>query len=61
MKEQQNWASGRPKLENARKLRGTCFSETEDKKSAEIIEIVRKGWSYQPLLICFVKRPRART
>ena len=36
MKEKSNWASERPKLENARKLRGIYFIESEDKEFAEI-------------------------
>ena len=42
MKEKQNWASERPKLENARKLRGICFIESQDKEFAEIIKNARK-------------------
>ena len=32
MKEEQYWASDRPKLENSRKLRGIYFIEPEDKE-----------------------------
>ena len=41
MKEKQNWASGRPKLETARKLRGIYFIDPEDKEFAEIIKTAR--------------------
>ena len=42
MKEKQNWASEKPKLENARKLRGIYFIDPEDKDFAEIIKNARK-------------------
>ena len=32
MKEKQNWASERPQLENARKLRGIYFIDPENKE-----------------------------
>ena len=42
MKEKQNWASERPELENARKLRGIYYIDPEDKDFAEIIKNARK-------------------
>ena len=42
MKEKQNLASERPKLENARKLLGTNFIGPEDKEFTEIIKNARK-------------------
>ena len=42
MKEKQNWASEKPKLENARRLRGMYFIEPEDKEFKEIIKNARK-------------------
>ena len=38
MKEKQNSASERPKLENARRLRCFSFIDPEDKEFAEIIK-----------------------
>ena len=43
MKERQKWASERPKIENARKLRGIYFVNPEDKAFAKIIENARKN------------------
>ena len=42
MKEKQNWASERPKLENARKLLGIHFIGPEAKEFTEIIKNARK-------------------
>ena len=42
MKEKQNWASARPKLENARMLRGICLIDPEEKEFAQIIKNTRK-------------------
>ena len=47
MKEKQNWASERPQLENARKLRGIYFIGPEDKDFAEIIKNARKKLEVQ--------------
>ena len=41
MKEKQNWASEKPKLENARRLRGIYFIEPEDNELKEIIKNAR--------------------
>ena len=50
MKEKQSWASERPKLENARKLRGIYFIDPEDKEFAEIIKNARKKLEVQTAL-----------
>ena len=42
MKEKQNWASEKPKLENARRLTGIYFIEPEDNEFKEIIKNARK-------------------
>ena len=42
MKEKQNWASERPKPENARRLLGIDFIGPEDKEFTEIIKNARK-------------------
>ena len=41
MKEKQNWASDKPVLENARRLRGICFIEPEDEEFKEILKNAR--------------------
>ena len=52
MKEKQNWSSERPKLVNARKLRGIHFIDREDMELAEIIKTAQKNWKCRPLLLC---------
>ena len=41
-KEKQQWAVEKPKLDNARKLRGTYFIDPNDKEFQETIENARK-------------------
>ena len=57
MKEKQNWASEKPKHENARRLTGIYFIEPEDNEFKEIIKNPRKSWTSQPFLQCLVKGP----
>ena len=54
MEEKQNWASERPKLENARKVRGIHFIDPENKEFAEIIKDSRKKLEVQtgPAMPC---------
>ena len=61
MKEKQNWASEKPKLENARRLTGIYFIEPEDKEFKEIIKNPWKSWKSQPHLQCLVKGQIAGT
>ena len=62
MKEKQNWESGKPKLEIARRLRGIYFIEPEDEKCKEIIKNARnKLQVLQQLLLCFAKRRRVES
>ena len=42
LKERQKWSHERPKLNNARKLRGIYFIDTEDKEFKETIKNARK-------------------
>ena len=42
LKEQQKWSHEKPKLDNARRLRGIYFIEPEDKEFKEIIKNARK-------------------
>ena len=60
MKKKHNWASERPKLENARKLRGICFIDPEDKEFSEIIKNALKKLEVQtaPAVLC--KRTNSR-
>ena len=56
MKEKQNWASERPEIENARKLRGIYFIDPEDEEFSEIIQNARENfWKYPHLPPCCVK------
>ena len=56
MKEKQNWASEKPKLESARRLRGIYFIEPGDEEFKEIIKNARKIWKFQQRLQCLAKR-----
>ena len=60
MKEKHNWASERPKLENARKLRGIHLIDPDDKEFAEIRKNGRKKLEVQaaPAMPC--KRAKFR-
>ena len=42
LKEKQKWAIEKPKLDNARRLRGICFIDSEDKEFNETIKNARK-------------------
>ena len=42
LKERQKWSHEKPKLDNARKLRGICFIDPEDKEFKETIKNARK-------------------
>ena len=43
LKEKQKWSSGKPKLDNARRLRGIYFIDPEDKEFEETIRKARKN------------------
>ena len=60
MKEKQNWASDRPKLENARKLRGIYFIDPEDKEFSEIIKNARKKLEIKTALAMPCKSTKSR-
>ena len=61
VKEKQNWASEKRKLENDRKLRGIYFIEPEDEEFKEIIKNSRKSWKSQQHLLCLVKAQMAES
>ena len=42
VKEKQKWSNEKPKLDNARRLRGVYFIDLEDKVVKETIENARK-------------------
>ena len=42
MKEKQNWASERPKLENVRRVRGIYFIDPEEREYKDIIKNAQK-------------------
>ena len=42
LKEKQKWSHEKPQLDNARKLRGICFIDPEDKEFKETIKNARK-------------------
>ena len=42
LRENQKWSIEKPKLDNARRLRGICFIDTEDKEFKETIRNARK-------------------
>ena len=42
LKERQKWSNEKPKLENARRLRGIYFIDNEDKEFKETIKNARK-------------------
>ena len=44
LKEKQKWSNEKPKLENARKLRGIYFIDPEDTEFKETIRNARKKW-----------------
>ena len=43
LKERQKWANEKPKLDNARKLRGIYFIDPEDKDFTETVKNARKN------------------
>ena len=42
LKEKQKWSNEKPKLDNARRLRGICFIDLEDKEFKETVKNARK-------------------
>ena len=58
LKEKQKWSNEKLHLENARKLRGTCFIDPEDKEFKETIKNARKklGTSVAPAMPCEIMK-----
>ena len=53
LKERQKWSHEKPQLDNARKLRGIYFIDSEDKEFKETIRNARQNWKHQWLPQCF--------
>ena len=58
LKENQKWSEEKFHLENARKLRGICFSDPEDKEFKETIKNARKKLetSVAPAMPCKIMK-----
>ena len=52
------WAIEKPKLDNARRLRGIYFIDPEDKEFKETIRNARKNWKHQWLPPCLARHAR---
>ena len=53
-KEKQKWAIEKPKLENARRLRGIFFIDPDDEEFKRIIEILVESWKFRCQQQCLV-------
>ena len=58
LREKQKWSIEKPKLDNARKLRGIYFIDPEDKEFKETIRNARKNWKHPWLPPCFARHAR---
>ena len=58
LREKQKWAIEKPKLDNARRLRGIYFIDPEDKEFKETIRNARKNWKHQWLPPCLARHAR---
>ena len=58
LKERQKWSHEKPHLDNARKLRGICFIDPEDKEFKETIKNARKKLetSVAPAMPCKISK-----
>ena len=56
--EKHKWAIEKPKLDNARRLRGIYFIDPEDMEFKGIIRNVRKKWKHQWLPQCLARHSR---
>ena len=59
LKEKQNWAIEKPKLDNARGLRGIYFIDPETRNSKKPSRMLARNWKHQLLLQCPAKLWRA--
>ena len=58
LREKQNWTGEKPKLENARSLRGIYFIDPEDKEFKETIKNARKKLEtpMAPAMLCKISK-----
>ena len=69
LKEKHKWSNERPKLDDARRVRGIYFIDPEDKEFKEPLGMQEENWKLQWLQLCFasfarktsMERPIART
>ena len=54
-KEKQNWASEKPKLDNAKRLRRSYFIDPEISNSRNLLRMHGRSWKSQQSLLCLVK------
>ena len=58
LREKHKWTIEKPKLDNARRLRGIYFIDPEDKEFKETIKNARKNWKHQWLPPCLARHAR---
>ena len=58
LREKHKWAIEKPKLDNARRLRGIYFIDPEDKEFKETIKNARRNWKHQWLQLCLARHAR---
>ena len=58
LSEKQKWSNEKPKLHNARRLRGIYFIDPEDKEFKETIRNAQRNWKHQWLPLCLARRAR---
>ena len=60
-KERQKWAIEKPKLQNARKLKGICFIVPKDEELMETIKNARKKLKFGWKQLCLARSERTST
>ena len=59
-KEEEEWAKGKPKLDNARKMRGIYFIDREDKAYKETIKKMReRSWKRLRKHLCIARASKS--
>ena len=54
-KEKQKWAIGKPKLDNARRIRGIYFIDPEDEEFKRTMKMHIESWKFRCQQQCLVK------
>ena len=54
-KEKRKWAIEKPRLDNARRLRGIFFSEPDDEEFKRVIKMLVESWKFRCQQQCLVK------